>query len=245
MAKASRTRTLAKAVASAFQAAGFAPADLLKGQINITDMPWQAPPLRSTALLGGLPLHTYLDAPIAVNVERLHEFYGQTLALLRHAPEDVADEEGYRNLSRIFPHVTAGERRLALPLPEGWPAGEVYMGPMLALEVAHILRTSAAGVSHFVEDADNYYVEIEQGKVGIVGGFVSMCADDWDISSAGMVPALLEMPRGQATTACLYDTVARLRSALHESPEKFQEFEGVDLALQALRILSDGQIYHG
>jgi hypothetical protein len=242
MARATRSSVLAKAVASAFQSAGFAPADLLKGQITITDMPWQAPPLRSTAPLGGLPFSAYLDSPIPVNTAKVYEFYGQTLALLRHAPDEVADETGYKVLSRVLPHAGSGDRRLALPLPEGWPAGESFMGPMFALEVAHLLRTSASGLLDFVEDADNYYVEIAQGKVGIVAGYVSMCADDWDISSAGMVPALLEMPRGQVTTTCLYDTIARLRSALYEAPEKFQEFEGVDLGLQTLRILSDGQI---
>lgn len=242
MARASRSSVLAKAVASAFQSAGFAPADLLSGPIAITDLPWQAPPLRSAVPLDGLPFSAYIDIPIPVNANRAYEFYGQTLALLRHAPDEVSDEHGYKALSRVLPHATAGERKLALPLPEGWPAGEAYTGPLFALEVAHLLRTSAPGLRAFVEDESNYYVETDQGKVGIIDGYVTLCASDWDVSCKGMVPALLEMPRGILTSHCLYDTVARLRSALHEAPGKFKEFEGVDLALQTLRILSDGQI---
>ena len=242
MPRANLTRQLAEAVASAFEVAGFAPADLLKGQIHFTDLPWQAPPLHATAKLAGVPLHEYLDCPLPVDSAKLYDYYDAGLSLLHCGPEEITDSTGYKGLRWALPGLRPGERNLVLPLYDGWPAGDTNTGPIFALEMAHLFRTSAEDVQDFVEDDDNYHAVTPHGVVGIVDGFVSVQAENWDMSLAGAVPAMLEQPRGLLTTTCAYDTIARLRSALYEAPEKFTEFVGVDLALQTLRILSNGHL---
>lgn len=235
-----RIRVLADAVAASFERAGFSPQELLQGQIVITDLSWQAPPLRTQAALQGVPLHEYLDYPLQVDTERVVEFYKQGLFSLRHAPEQIANEDGYKGLSLLMPKASPGERALALPLPDGWPTGDSTTGPLFAMEVARLLRTSSSEVTQFFENENSYYADTRWGRVGLVDGFVSICEDEWDISCMGLVPVFLEKPRGQLTTSCLYDLIARLRSALHEHADRFDEFEGTDLGLQALRVLSNG-----
>lgn len=238
MSKTNRMRILADALAAGFEAAGFTPAELLQGQVIITDLGWQAPPLRTKATLQGVPLHEYLDYPLQVDSQKLVEFYKAALFSLRHGPEEISNEEGYKGLSLLMPRALPGERCLALPLPDGWPAGDSTTGPLFAMEVARLLNTSSMDVAAFVEDESNYYVDTRWGRVGLVDGYVSVCREEWDISCEGQVPAFLEKPRGQLSTVCMYDLIARLRSCLHEHADRFAEFEGMDFALQALRILS-------
>lgn len=238
MAKINRTRLLSEAVAASFSSAGYSPADLLQGPISITDLPWQAPPLQCEALLDQVPLHEHLSYPLAVDAEGLYLFYLDTLAGLKTDPENVASADTYRNLARAMPKASAGERNLALPVPDGWPSGSYSTGAMFAMEVARLFYTSTSVCSNFVSDADNYHVTTPWGLVGVVDGFPSASADLWDLSCKGCVQGMLELPRGLLSTNCSYDLIARLRSALHETPERFPEFEGVDYALQALRILA-------
>lgn len=241
MAKLNRVKLLAEAVASSFEAAGYSSADLLQGQIVITDLVWQTPPLEVAELYWGVPFQDYLDYPLIVDSMKLHEFYTNGLFLLRHAPEEITTAEGYRGLSKVILNCLKGERKLALPLYENWPEGEPHTGPQFALEVARLFKTSSDVVSEFVSDRDNYYVSTPWGKVGITDGLVSHSADLWDVSCKGLVPGMLEQPRGKSSTECHYDVLARLRSALHQEPARFADFEMVDLGLQALRILSDGE----
>lgn len=238
MAKLKRTKLLAEAVAASFEAAGFSPSDLLQGQIRITDLPWQAPPLLCEAPLGGVPLHEHLAYPLGADAEELYRFYLDTLAGLKTDPENIATPEGYKGLARVLPRATAGERNLALPVPDGWPAGTYSTGAMFAMEVARLFFTSTIHCSAFVSNANDYYATTPWGDVGVKAGLPTACQDLWDLPCLGHVQGMLELPRGLLSTNCSYDIVARLRSALHESPEAFAEFEGVDYALQALRILA-------
>jgi hypothetical protein len=242
MARLNRTRVLSEAIATSFSNAGYSPADLLQGPISITDLPWQAPPLKAPQMLLGVPLHEYLDYPLPLNAEELHAFYRRGLELLRFAPEEFSTLDGHRGMALVFQKVPVGERKMAFPLPEDWPVGTHATGAMFAMEVARVFRTSCAGIIGFVEDASNYYAETQWGQIGVVSGFPSVYAEAWDADCSNAVAGMLEMPRGIISMTCHYDLIARLRSVLHENLEKFPEFEGVDYALQTLRILSDGQL---
>lgn len=241
MPKSTRTKALAEAVASGFEKAGFSPADLLQGPINITDLTWEAPAIKAEAPLQGVPFHNYVDYPLSVRSEMLYEFYSQGLFLLRHSIESFTTKQGYSNLSMILPSVPSGERKLALPLPADWPVGDHLTGVRFALDVARLFKTSSELCDDFLEGGDDYYVETRMGRVGVVEGLPTLCQDIWDTPCKDL-PALLTMPRGNASIYCHYDLIARLRSVLHENVEKFSEFEGMDLALQSLRILADGQL---
>lgn len=242
MAKINRVKVLAEAIASAFEAAGYAPAEILQGPIVLTDMAWQAPPLRVQTMFEGLPFSDYVDYPLPMDSKAVFDFYRLTLFSLHACPEEVADENGYKGLARLFKNTKVGERNLAFPLYDGWPAGDHNTGPMFALEAARLFYTSSDAVQAFKDDADNYHAVTPWGTVGIVDGYVAGVEKQWDVNCSGLVQGLLEMPRGVANMTCMYDTIARLRSALHEAPERFgTTFEPLDLALQALRVLTDGE----
>lgn len=242
MARLNRVSVLTDAVAAAFSTAGYSPTDLLQGPISITDLPWQAPPLRAVCPLLGVPLHEYLDYPLPLNAEELHAFYIRGLELLRFGPEEFSTRDGHRGMGLVFFKLSPGERKLAFPLPEDWPVGTHATGAMFAMEVARVFRTSCAKTTGFVEDESNYYAETPWGLIGLKDGRPTSYAAAWDADCSGAVQGMLEMPRGILNVTCHYDLIARLRSVLHENLEKFREFEGLDYALQALRIMSDGQL---
>lgn len=244
MAKINRIKLLADAAAASFEAAGFSPAELLQGPITFTDLTWQATPLAVATPYWGVPFRDYLDYPLDIDPEGLYDYYRQGLLLLSVGPEEITDSEGYKGLTRLVLGCRKGERRLALPLYEGWPEGSTTTGPVFALEMAHIYKTSCREVKAFVADESNYYADTPWGKVGVVDGYVSDSRDLWDVDCRQLVPEMLAQPRGQPVTECQYDVLARLRSALYQEPERFKDLELLDLALQALRILSYGELCH-
>lgn len=241
MAKVNRTRVLAEAVASSFEAAGFSPVALLQGPINITDLGWDTPPLKAEATLQKVPFSSYLDYPMGVKGAELYNLYERGLYLLREEPETLADNEGIRNLTSVLPTSKSGERKLVLPTPVDWPTGDHLSGARFAADVAHLFRTSSADCLEFVDEGNNYWARTPWGPVGLVEGQPTLSKDIWDAPCTD-VQSLLQMPRGLNSATCHYDLIARLRSVLHENDSKFAEFEGMDLALQALRVLSDGQL---
>lgn len=241
MAKSRRARALAEAVASSFEMAGFSPADLLQGPINITDVIWEVPAIKAEAPLLGVPFHNYVDYPLSIRSELLYEFYDQGLYLLRNSPELFTTRDGYSQLRMVMPKVPSGERKLALPLPSGWPVGDHLTGARFAVDVARLFKTSSEACTAFVEEPGSYYAETRWGKVGVIDGLPTLHQETWD-EPCSDVNSLLEMPRGVASASCHYDLIARLRSVLHENLERFSEFEGTDLALQALRVLADGEL---
>jgi hypothetical protein len=240
----SRTKDLAVAVTQAFEAAGFTPADLLQGPIALTDLAWQTPPLRTSATLAGLPFRGYIDYPLTLDEEAFISFYSETLYSLHEAPGGVCTGLGYRRFGNVFSGaVPVGERLLRLPVPQGWPSElEPTTGHLFAAECAHLAATSL-GCKAVVEDDSNFYVELPSGEtMGIVAGFPSLYGDLWDSDLSGAVSLLLQQGRGQTSNSCMYDVLAKVRSALYENMEKFTEFEGLDHALQSLRILSHGRL---
>lgn len=239
MSRTDRTRPLANAVAAAFESAGYSPAELLQGPIRLTDLSWQAPPLRCIETVAGVPLREYLDYPLAVApVADLQDFYDLTLFRLAVSPEEAATPEGFKATGKLFPGSTAGERKLALTIPEGFPACDGSAGAMFALEMAVLIGRSCV-TSEITEDKSNFAVEMNGKVYGIVNGRTSACTEQWDIDCTGTVQAMLEQPRGRVRVDCLYDMIARLRSVLYEEESRFAEFLGLDYALQALRILAD------
>lgn len=237
----SKTRVLVELIVKSYAGAGCTPAQLLQGPINITDLTWQAPPLQTDCTLGGEPLGIFLDSPVAVELAALQQFYMEGLFHLRNHPDEVSSRQGFKRLSKMLPRSPAGERNLIFPLPEAWPVGTPTTGQSFALDAAWLCKTSVAEVSRFVSDASNYYAVTPAGVIGVVDGRPSMYPETWDVDCSGMVQSMLAMPRGLADAECHYDLVDRLRSVLHAEPERFLEFEGTDWALQALRILADGE----
>jgi hypothetical protein len=234
--------SLCRPLIQAMAKAGFDQKELLSGALEHTDLYWQAPPLVAEAPLGGVPLHVYLDRRYRVNVDRLYAFWCDALAYLKNAPYKVITDEGWRHTSYVMPVATQGERCLRFTRPDGFPAHTTeYAAITLSLECANLLQNSTSLVQ-FVSDDDNYYAVTSEGyEIGVRDGLPVVSHETWDIPVNGMVQDLLRLPRGEGFTGCDYDIIAKLRSVLHTHRERFKEFEGMDMALQALRVLAHGR----
>lgn len=233
---------LIKPVVRAFAAIGLTQKELLGGAIEHTDLGWQTPPLNCQYDLAGAPLQLYLDRHMSVNAERVHAFWLEGLQHMRNAPYKIINESGWRQLSYILPRATQGERQLRFTIPDGFPASTSdYAGITFSMECAHLLRTCTP-VVEVVESDDDYYVITAEGhEVGVRNGLPIVCSDEWDLPVNGMVRELLQMPRGSLYVGCDYDLISKLRSVLWDRRERFPEYSGVDMALQALRVLANGQ----
>lgn len=243
MAKESLILSLTKPVVRALSDAGVTQEELLGGAIQLTNLSWQAPPLICDEELNSASLSFYIDGRCRVQEDALYLIWQECMIHLRNGPYKVATEEGYRGLSHAILGGTQGERLLRLTPPVGFPSHiDEYAGVTLSLECAHLLSTCTP-VRELVSDDDNYYVVTQQGyEVGVRDGLPILGADQWDLPVSGMVQGLLRVPRGPIFTGCDYDLIAKLRSTLHvHGPDKVKDFEGVDLALQILRILANGK----
>ena len=231
---------LSQAIAGAFAAAGFSSSDLLTGQINITDLPWQCPPLVCTETLNGTPLEEYLSYPINVDGEQLFRFWQVGLAGLYAYPQSVVMPSGWRFTGRMMRSTRPGERAMRFCVPEGYPHYNPYAGHVFSLEVANLFVTSIEGVELHA-GIDDYWVSTPYGECGVRNGSVIDSAE-WGESIAGMVDTLLLNGRGLISTACRYDTVSKVRSLLHENESMFEDFAGLDWALQALAKISQDRL---
>jgi hypothetical protein len=239
--KQNRILQLAEAVAASFESAGYTPGDLLQGPVKITDLPWQAPPLRAVESLRGVPIHEYLDYPLGFRPEEAYFAYNSTLDSLVHDPGLTANRDGYLWVRRALPGASPGERKLTFPLPDGWPGHDHTAQGVFAMEMVRAFLLYADRCSGFFQDDDNYRIMTEWGPIGIEGGAVIGSPDAQVDAFKGYVSGMLEAPRGQVTSLCHYDLLARLRSTLHEEPDRFVEWQGTDTALQALRLLCEGK----
>lgn len=234
-------KSLEKAVNTAFLTAGVKPEDIA-GPIVHTDLMWQNPPLLNTvAKLNGVYLFEYFDYVMPVDPLELYAFWRSTLPLMYHNCHKVVDvkDKCLVGAKKLLHPGIRGQRRFRLSIPEGYPREiDAYAGAMFSLEVAH-LASLASGLE-LARDENNYYVTLADGRLMGVKDGLPVVSDPWDTSIAGAVWEFLEMPRGQVSTTCLYDPIAKLRSILWERQEDFRgEFQAVDWALQALRSLSD------
>lgn len=239
---AAQVRALAKAVSTAFAASALSDADKSPGKVEITDLPWQAPPLITPHLLAGAALQDYFDMPLALQQDALHAFWVRTLDDMWHRPSSLylRSRGALSNCGRAMQHVRVGQRMLRFARPAGWPVLDELAGAMFSLEVAHAARTSLP-VRDVISDDDNYFVEFADGmQIGVKAGRPA-CVSPWQVPVAGMVPDLLTMPRGAADYTCHFDQLASVRSVLHVHRHRFpHNFEALDQALQALRLLSFG-----
>lgn len=233
------THELSKLVVRSLALSGITTDMVLQGDLQFTMLPWQTPPLRLQATILGVSLEEYLNPALSVKPEGLYELWTNALAAFKHRPGRILDEAGYyRTASYALPKVRAVERPLHLSTPESVPHVTDNAATTLSLEVAHLLRFNAP-ITEFVESDSDYYAVLPESsfKVGIVGGVPAVCSDQWDMSVSGLVPDLLEAPRGVLWEGSDYDIISRVRSTLHTCRGKFKDFDGLDWALQALRIL--------
>jgi hypothetical protein len=237
-----REAELARAVARAFASAGFGPQDLLTGEIKYTSLPWQCPPLRSEVPLEGVPFYDHLDCGWKVDPKKVFEFWRHGLDELAQNPIKLIGPNGWRMAAQFVPGARQGDRQLLFSIPDEFPGVTPYSGAIFSMEVAHLLAQSVK-VDDFVSDDNNYFVVVKGlGYIGVMDGKPVGSEDMWGDSLEGVVQTYLMSGRGQVTKTCRYDLLAKVRSVLHENPERFPEFEGVDWALQSLGILSAGKL---
>jgi hypothetical protein len=110
---------------------------------------------------------------------------------------------------------------------------------MFSIEVAHAAAQSLP-VLDVVSDDDNYYAVLpDRTIIGVRNGRPA-CDSPWGESVAGMVQDMLEMSRGEADCTLRFDQLALVRSVVNVHRKRFPEFQGLDYALQALRLLTLG-----
>jgi hypothetical protein len=234
----SLAQELSRLVVEALVQIGLTERDVLGGAIEHTELPWQVPPLVIEAHLFGAALSEYFDRPTFVNLDHFINMYSDALADMRNAPAKVLNGEGFKQLYSALPRIKLAERQLYFAMPDGFPGGiSDYAGASFALECAHILRTNAK-LSEFVSDEDNYYAVLPDGmEVGVKDGVPSVWYEQWDLPVSGMVQEMLRQPRGTLWEGCDHDVIAKVRSVCHIYEKSLRDFEAVDWALQALRVI--------
>jgi hypothetical protein len=237
---AAQIRSLSKAVSAAFLASPLSEEERNPGRIELTDLPWAAPPLACRATLGRVPLSDYLNVPMALDASSLHRFWTKTLDDLWHKPSAIMRGGAFANCRWAFPKLKVGQRAFLFSVPLGFPSQpDVTAGAMLSIEAA-TAAVSSLPVLDLVSDDDNYYAVLSDDIVIGVKNGRPACDSPWGDGVSGMVQEMLESSRGEADYVCRFDQLAMLRSVLHTHRRRFEEFEGLDYALQALRLLSLG-----
>jgi hypothetical protein len=237
---AAQIRSLARAVSAAFVASPLTEEERNPGRIELVDLPWMAPPLTCRATLGGVPLSNYLNVPMPVDDFTLKRFWQQTLLDLWNKPSSSMKRGAMANCGWAFPKLRAGQRAFLFSTPIGYPGRlEPTAGAMFSLEVAR-LAIDSLPVLDVVSDEDNFYAVLDAHSIVGVKNGRPACDSPWDDSVAGMVQDMMETSRGEADYQCRFDQLAMLRSVLNVHRKRFPEFEGLDYALQALRILTLG-----
>lgn len=237
-----QVRALAKAISTALAAAGLSQEELFPGQIAHTDLPWAAPPLRTSLLLGGVPLQDYLDSPVRLEEAKLEGFWRQTLAQMWYEPSRLVRKGAIANCAWAMPRAALAQRMLRFSVPAGWPQHTSELaGAQFTLELAHTAAISLP-YDQLQCDDSNYWVRLRSGlTIGIADGKI-LTESPWEMDVSGQVLDLLEMTRGAVSYDCHFDQIASVRSVLYTHQGRFrQNFEALDLALQALRLLATGQ----
>jgi len=138
--------------------------------------------------------------------------------------------------------VSAGERLLRLSIPEGFPEDvEPFAGQTFSMEIAQIVYLSWDQVEELVSNDHSYYVRLKDGRsIGVANG-VPIAPSTWNVP-LDSVQLHLQRGRGRTVTTCRYDLLAKVRSVLYESAARFDEFDGLDWALQALQRMCGDQL---
>lgn len=238
---AAQVRALAKAVSTAFAASNLTEEEKAPGRIEITDLPWMAPPLITPQLLSGARLQDFFDAPMPVDEHRLHAFWVKTLDDMWQRPSSLLRRGIIANTSASVPQMRVGQRAFRFSHPMGCPSQiDDSAGVTFSLEVAHTAIISLP-IRHVVSDDSNYFAELPGGGLIGVRDGRPLHSPFWDVSYENQVGDMLCTPRGDVSYLCEYDQLASLRSVLHVHRKSFPDnFEALDQALQALRLLSFG-----
>lgn len=229
--------TLASALLPNLVAQGFTLEDVMGGELKHTGLDWQVPPLRSTELLNGIKLSAYFEQPFQVDEEVFYSFWSDTLYGMHYHPSKVWLNGTYRDALRMLriPKYLSG---YWLSYPEGAPGRPSdYAAIIFSVECASLYSLTGK-VVETVETPDSYYVVTSEGReIGVKDGLPLAAAEVWDYCASGTVDELLYQPRGMISNLCQYGVIDKLRCFIHQNKERFEEFEGLDLALQALRLL--------
>lgn len=230
---------LSRQVVEALVKIGLTQDDILSGEIEHTELPWQVPPLVVEATLFDVPLSAYLDQPMYVSTDHIYSMWTEALLQLKNHPYKVLKVDGtYLNTSGAIPACRGIERPLYLSVPDGFPGSISDLAAVvLSLECAHLIRINGKHET-FVSDEDNYYAVVTTGiEIGVKDGLPAVCGDQWDLPVTGMVQELLRTPRGAVWEGCDHDIVAKVRSLAVKNERTIRDFEAVDWALQALRVI--------
>lgn len=235
-------KVLSRQIVEALVMIGLTQEDILQGSIEFTDLPWQVPPLVVEATLFGVPLSDYIDTAVYVNTEALANLWSDSLAFMKNSPAKVLTHDGFRAASMAIPSVKLKERALYLSVPEGFPGGIADIAAvMLSLECAHIMRANSK-LGGFVSDENNYFALLPSGlEVGVKDGLPTMYAEIWDTPVEGMVQEMLRTARGTVSELCHHDIIAKVRSVAYTFNKGIRDYEAVEWALQALRVIDGGK----
>lgn len=237
-----RMRALAQVVADNYASALLTDAERNPARIMRPDIPWSLPPLRTHTKLDGTPIMSYLTPDCDVDADALYAFWVHNLKTLWEAPTSALRRGLYINLSKVMPGARAGTLAMAFSVPVGWPY-KVHesAGITLSLEVAHLAISCLGDLELVVDDEDNYYVVLPDGReLGVKNGHPAVESHWLDYQPLGMVTDLTETMRGDAVVDCQYDQLAAIRSVMWEHDRMFPQFEALDMAMQALRVMSFG-----
>jgi hypothetical protein len=171
----------------------------------------------------------------------LRRFWIKTLEDLWLHPSSAMKRGAFANCGWGTPKLRLGQRAFLFSVPAGYPSMlDPSAGALFSIEVARAAASSLP-VLDVVSDDDNYYAIMASGAIFGVKDGRPACESSWSGSVAGMVPDMLVMTRGEPDFTCRFDQLAVLRSVLHLNRKKFLEFQGLDYALQALRLLTVGE----
>jgi hypothetical protein len=231
-------RTLSRLVVQSLIKLGMGTDDVLHGELQHVNLPWQYPPLQSDATIFEVPLQSYLETGRWVNVTALLTFWQDALMLLRNSPNKVLTMDGYRLASTVLPHARKLERNLYFSIPEGWPGSVSDRAAItLTLECAALASVNAK-IAEFVSDDDNFYVTLPDGnQIGIRDGLPIVASEIWDVPVDGLVQEMLKAPRGDVWEGCDWNIISKVRSIAWEHQSRIKDFEAVDWCLQTLRII--------
>jgi hypothetical protein len=236
----SQVRSLARAIANGIALADLDSEEVAPGRIVHTDLPWTVPGLQVGAQLAGAEVQDFLDAPLSVDPVKLAAFWHKTLYDLWHTPGTQL-RKGYILNTCQFRLWRQGQRMLRFAMPPGSDDMQLELttGLQLSMEVAHTAYISLP-VRHFVRTDDDYFVELANGQEFGVRAGRPIIESPWQYDGRGQMYDLAEMPRGPTSYACQHDQIAHVRSLIYVHKERFKaNFEGLDVALQAMRFLTN------